>query len=74
MKNLTEIYPQGRSRKEIATIIFPDYATPAAAVARLGRWINDDPVMRKELYASGYRKGIHWFTPKIIRVLERFFL
>ena len=74
MNKLLTTYPVGCSRQEMAKLIFPDYSTTAAAVARLGRWINSDPEVLRALNANGYRKGVHWFTPRIIRVLERFFL
>ena len=65
--------PQACLRKDIASKIFPA-STATISVARLNRWIHSDPILLSCLIKAGYRKGSQWFTPKVIRVLERFFL
>lgn len=67
------LQPRLHARKEIAATIFLGFST-TTAVSRLNRWIKSDPVLLEELLKAGYQKGSHWFTPKIVRVLERFFL
>jgi hypothetical protein len=62
------------SRREVAQRMFPDLKNVSSAVARLRRWLKKDPNVLKVLYDAGYRDGSHWFTPKVSRVLERFFL
>ena len=61
------------TRQEIASLIFPS-PTMHASVARLNRWIKQDPILEKALRLAGYKEKSHFFTPKIIRILERFFL
>ena len=64
---------QGCARKDIVPLIFPA-ATLAVSTARFHRWIQKDPVLLRDLLKAGYKKGSHWFTPKVLRVLERYFL
>ena len=66
--------PSVVSRREVAQRMFPDLKSVSSAVARLRRWLKNDPNLLKALYDAGYRDGAHWFTPKVNRVLERFFL
>ena len=61
------------TRQEIASIIFPS-TTIHASVARLNRWIKQDVILQKALRLAGYKEKSHFLTPKIIRILERFFL
>ncbi|MBO5677355.1 MAG: DUF4248 domain-containing protein [Bacteroidaceae bacterium] len=61
------------TRQEIASIIFPSTSTHTS-VARLNRWIKQDPILQKALQLAGYKEKSHFLTPKIIRILERFFL
>jgi hypothetical protein len=74
MNMLNYAIPQGCARRDIATLIFPETQNAVVAVARLNRWIHADPLLLSTLLENGYRKGIHWFTPRIVRVLKRFFL
>ena len=64
---------QGCARKDIVPLIFPA-ATLAVSTARFHRWIQKDPVLLHDLLKAGYKKGSHWFTPRVLRVLERYFL
>ena len=70
---ITHALPCTRTRQEVATMLFPTERI-ATAVARLRRWIDSDATLRGELERAGYQKGAHWFTPKIIRILKRYFL
>lgn len=70
---ITQALPCTRTRQEVATMLFPTERI-ATAVARLRRWIDSDATLRDELERAGYQKGAHWFTPKIIRILKRYFL
>ena len=74
MNMLQYAIQQGCTRRDIAVLIFPEAQNTTVAVARLNRWIHDDPWLLSTLQENGYRKGIHWFTPRIVRVLKRFFL
>lgn len=58
-------------RRTVACLYFPDIA-PQNAVKRLNRWIQGDPELLLLLRYYGYRPRSRRFTPKQMRVLERY--
>ncbi len=62
----------GASRRDVATHYFPS-TTSIVSVARLHRWVLADLELQKALLRAGYRKGMHRFTPRIVKAFVRFF-
>lgn len=59
------------TRRGVAVAVFGT-DNPKVAVARLGRWIASDSLLRRELSRRGYRSRQREFPPAVMRVFRNF--
>ena len=57
-----------KTKREIATLYFPDI-TPKSASEKLTSWINNCKPLTKQLAKTGYRTGTHTLTDRQIGMI-----
>lgn len=57
------------SKVDLAQRYFPDAASKSLARHHLMDWITRNPELWLKLQGLGYRKGCHYFTPRMVNCI-----
>lgn len=68
-ENDFEVVPM--SKRELAQMFAPDLM-PHSATNRLMSWVNNHPVLLKELLETGYRKHLRMLTAMQVQIIIKY--